>query len=542
LLILGSLSGIQRYVFDVPAAGGGQARRLRGRSFFVQVVAEAAMLRLLRILTWPLDDSHVLLSVAGKFALQGPGGPEVPERLRQEEQRINNWLLRETGGELRLSIGWADHAEPGEASHRAAQVALRNSRARPWAPSTSGGWDSVRLVLPPLGTPCDLCGHAHAVEDEKDSETDEVRRLCRWCAETERLGQRLPRARWLVVTNQPTGAQIELFGLGVIVSEDEHISIGSDVLAVANLRDPESRPPWCPPERFLTRRLMACVPVESGRLVEFLDLARRSDGDHLLAVLKVDADSLGLHIEQTISKSHDLRPLAEFSKALDGFFAGRLKAEIESELRWRWIYTVFAGGDDFLMVGPWNVMFDFVGRVHEMFQKQFGGQGMTFSAGLALVQPKRPIKAAVAEAERLLGRAKTSPAPGESDEKDQCAALGQMWKWKQHDEILRTARQLVEWVRTGQVQRGWLHTLLGLAEARHGGMFLHAASTRPPDPLATARLAHHVARNYRPGTPARLWAERLVERFDDPRHIVVRYLPAIVRFALMGTRTAGDKE
>jgi hypothetical protein len=143
----------------------------------------------------------------------------------------------------------------------------------------------------------------------------------------------------------------------------------------------------------------------------------------------------------------------------------------------------------------------------------------------------------------LLEHAKTRPAPCETQPKDQAACLGQIWKWKCHGEILQTARQLADWVEAGQMQRGWLHTLLGLAQARHPMVLLdRAEAPTQPDLLATARLAHHVARNYRAGTPARRWGDRLVERFDDPTHPQVRYLPAIVRYALIATRMRGEEE
>jgi len=158
--------------------------------------------------------------------------------------------------------------------------------------------------------------------------------------------------------------------------------------------------------------------------------------------------------------------------------------------------------------------------------EEFRAHGLTLSAGLALMKPKRPINSIVAEAERLLELAKTGT-------KNQLAAFGQVWNWQYHDDIMKTARQLVEWVNCEDMERGWLHTLLKLGEARH----------RPtPDPLATARLAYHVSRNYRRNTRARQWAERLVHRFDNAEHIEVRYLPAIVRYALTATRTPGEPE
>jgi hypothetical protein len=73
---------------------------------------------------------------------------------------------------------------------------------------------------------------------------------------------------------------------------------------------------------------------------------------------------------------------------------------------------------------------------------------------------------------------------------------------------------------------------LSLALALHGNK---------PDPLATARLAYHVDRNWKKGTDARRWADRLIADFDDKKQLHVRYLPAIVRYALTATRTRGDE-
>ena len=45
MLIAGDISGVQEYLFNVASEGGGQARRLRARSFSIQAVAEAARTR-----------------------------------------------------------------------------------------------------------------------------------------------------------------------------------------------------------------------------------------------------------------------------------------------------------------------------------------------------------------------------------------------------------------------------------------------------------------------------------------------------------------
>src|ERR1700722_8625789 len=132
MIILGDISGIQNYLFDVAEDGGGQAQRLRARSFFVQVLAETAALSVLRALQWPLAPTHFLLSGAGKFLLRGPSSPGVDKCLASNQQTINEWLLRETRAELRLTLAWDDSAGSDAAVYDAAQRILQRAKARPW--------------------------------------------------------------------------------------------------------------------------------------------------------------------------------------------------------------------------------------------------------------------------------------------------------------------------------------------------------------------------------------------------------------------------
>jgi len=285
MIVLGDISGIQNYVFDVTEEGGGQAQRLRARSFFVQLLAETAALRLVRALQWSLDS--ILLSGAGKFLLRGSNATDVETRLVQQQRWIEEWLLQATRGELRLTISWADRGSD-IASYQEAQRQLQSYKARPWAPPSGNGWDPSRLVLMPLDTPCDLCRHATASLTEQDHETGQVRQVCRSCSWNREIGRRLPRSQWLVIRDQ--GQSGEVLGFGVDVT-DVPPAIGRETVAVANLRDPDVRPDWCPEDRFLQRRLMAHVPADSdGFPIWFTELAQRSHGDSLLGVLKADAD------------------------------------------------------------------------------------------------------------------------------------------------------------------------------------------------------------------------------------------------------------
>ncbi len=546
VVVAGKIAGIQQFVFATNEAGGGQSKRLRARSLVVSLIAEVAALRVLHALCWPLDNAHYVLHGAGKFLLQGRPETGYQAVLDAECRTMCTWLERHLNGELQLVVAAGESEDSAVPAYRDAQQRLHRMAARPWAPDPGEPWDSSRLILEPLAAPCSLCGRFKATEDEQDPDTGLRRRICTWCMSTWQLGHQLPRAQWLVVRRPATAGDLDLMGYGVTILHAPQPAIPSGAVALGNLLRPEHRPDWCPADLFLERRLISHVPVDGDgrRPLEFTEIAARAAGGRLLGVLVADVDNLGTAVDATLAGSPEFSKMADLSRALEEFFAGFLKSMLERPgSRWQTVYTLFAGGDDLVMVGPWDIMFAFAGQLRDWFAERFGSQGLTLSAGLALSKPKRPVRAGVADAKRLVDVAKTQAAQQEVAPKDQCAALGQLWKWKAHQEIQEAAIRLVRWVEAGEVQRTWLLTLFHLLRARHPHLAL--AGTQPsrcPDPLATARLAHHVSRNYRRASPSRQWAENLIAEFDDPAGPTVRYLPSVLRYALTATRTPTEDE
>jgi CRISPR-associated protein Csm1 len=389
MIVVGDISGLQRYLFDVAEEGGRQARRLRARSFFLQLLAETAALRVCAALDWSLDGCVV--SAAGKFVLQGPPPPDADARLARAERAISQWLLRHTAGEVSFALATgADAGNPARDLGRAL-TALQRGKLRPWAALAGepGGWQPQALELPPLDTPCALCRRRSAECDEHDEETGEVRRICQQCEDDARLGRQLPGAGWLLIRSAPATGDSNVLGYGVRVSSARAPSVDGELVAAANLADAADPPPGIPAEKHLRRRLARHVPTQNGAPVWFMDLAERATGSALLGVLKADVDSLGAALDAINQTATDLHPYRLLSDALDKFFAADLQRDIRGDARWQSIYTVFAGGDDLLLVGPWDVMFDFAGHLRQRFASgphvRWSPTSLTLSAGLALI-------------------------------------------------------------------------------------------------------------------------------------------------------------
>ena len=540
MLIVGDISGIQEYLFDVAHEGGGQARRLRARSFFIQLLAECAALRVIRAVNW--TQNHVIFCGAGKFILDGPDlSAGSPAALEAERVGISHWLLKNTGAQLRFALALEEGAIDSSAAEapnprdqfNRVMKSLQMAKLRAWAEiaTENGHWQSSALVLDPLDTPCPLCRRRTAEVDEMIDGVS--RKVCWRCHEDREFGRLLPGTRWVALSKASSTGSSQILDLDVSLSSQA--STSADFLIFTDM-PPAPRIEGVSPERIITHQLNRHIPLNNERYpMDFGDIANHAKGDKLLGVLKADADSLGVIIDETLKNAADLSPLAKLSKELDGFFAGTLGKELNKP-EWRIIYTIFAGGDDLMLVGPWDMIVDFAAHIRELFRGKFSQRQLTLSAAVAFVKPKRPIKFAAEQAEHLLQEAKTVNAPGADLPKDQIAAFGQRWKWDDHPKIIGAGKQLAKWVDDGVAERGWIHTLLDIGLSRERG-----------DLLATSRLAYHIARNYpkkndRNPAAARLrsWGDDLIANLDDCQTTETIYLAAITRYALTATRKGGE--
>ena len=103
--LAGDLSGIQRFVLRVKTAGKAQAKRLRARSFLLEVVEHAA----LRIIQqrFGVSDDDVLIRGGGGFLVRFPAQTDSA-RLEVLDAELQRMLWQEYGGEIQLALGWAD--------------------------------------------------------------------------------------------------------------------------------------------------------------------------------------------------------------------------------------------------------------------------------------------------------------------------------------------------------------------------------------------------------------------------------------------------
>lgn len=488
MLILGDISGIQDFLFDVREEGGKQAATLRFRSLRLQLIAECIARRVLWTLDLP-EQERLLYCAAGKFAIDATGATAVNSQLDPIRASIEKWLLEHTQGRLRCAIVVDDSegtpVERNDSAHAKLQQAkLRSWSHSPWPPVVDASFD--------LKT-----------ENDEDS----------------RIGRELfeRQTQTIGFVSSADRSDMQMVGVHVTFSPGKPAPTKNDFAS----------------RSFETLNLHAPRKAD-GSLVEFITLSEKSRGAAMLGVLKADADNLGAAFRKALGGSSTFKPLSDLSHKLNTFFGQTLNSEMSAtDSRFRNIYTVFGGGDDLLLVGPWDIVIDFASHVRKKFMQEFEADGLTLSAGCAIVKPKFPIHLAAQQAEELLEHAKNQP-------KDQFALFDEVWKWSDHARIIDAAKQLADWVDAGHIHRGWLHTLLELTLLRRGQS--SGRDSRLVPAMATSRLHYHIARNWKYG-PTRQWATAVARNFDNypnPADATIRHLPAILRYAMLATRSKGE--
>ena len=102
----GDISGIQNYIFSVLSQQGKIARRLRSRSFYVQLISEIATHKILHAFNLPL--CNILSSAGGNFYMLLPNLKSTAEKIKDLQREFDTWTLQNLRGEVSLNLAWKE--------------------------------------------------------------------------------------------------------------------------------------------------------------------------------------------------------------------------------------------------------------------------------------------------------------------------------------------------------------------------------------------------------------------------------------------------
>jgi hypothetical protein len=128
---------------------------------------------------------------------------------------------------------------------------------------------------------------------------------------------------------------------------------------------------------------------------------------------------------------------------LEYFFCDYLSYLMQNDFPY--CYTVFSGGDDLLIVGPWQSIIKLALKIQKDFTAFCGKNSeVTISAGITVFSHKTPVFFAVREAEQALESAKENGNQNQEG-RNQLCLFGREMKWSRAHNVLAWGDKVANW-------------------------------------------------------------------------------------------------
>ncbi|KEO82569.1 type III-A CRISPR-associated protein Cas10/Csm1 [Tumebacillus flagellatus] len=454
-LVVGDLSGIQNYIFSIAVSNQkGVAKRLRARSLFLTLLTEVVGHQIVH--QFEMDVWNIVMDSGGKLYLLLPWFDSAPHLLEDIQRTLDRWALQQYNGEIVLNLGWCavDKERVSEGDHLFARLndSILTRKAQPLLSALTEGsqWDeSVWLIPESLSKRCSSCAKFPV----------RVQNLCAICARDEQVGTKLLHTKYISFHFAKQG-DISFFD-NYSVRLHSEIPVQSDDTYLVWLIE-EDASHVDPVELPLCSHPIANhVPRQDGSIMDFDCIATQGVGGNQLGYLKADVDQLGTIFSFGLKKDGHHVPLTaifNLSTMLDLFFSAWLPARLKGTHPLT--YTVFSGGDDLYLIGPWEEIIRLALDLRDHFRKYTSYHPeITLSASLTFGPARTPIHFQTSIAERDLEKAKETPALERTQSRDQVTLLGVPMSWETLQRVFQEAQTVRQWREEKRIPSALLYRL-----------------------------------------------------------------------------------
>lgn len=397
LLIGGDISGIQQYIYNIEATDS-IAKRLRSRSFFIKLLSDVSSYKIIKSLD--LLPVNIIISSGGKFYILSQNTSDAVEELKKIKKEINKELYNEYFGQLYLNLEWVElnGKELGlEFSKKYDELndKLEEGKGRKFADEILENpiiekdlYDSSNVTL------CRICRKELIKENENQ---------CTKCLKDLEIGTILPKMSKLAFYDETADEKdvISLFDIKCKVYRENENIIGSPFMVHYYREENEERN-----YPFLQDFYGGYTPINSnGEVKTFEEIAMESSAKNL-GILKGDVDNLGLIFsiglrreerivneeiqEIKIKDTTSISRIATLSRMMDSFFSYWLPNYLKNKEKS--YYVVYAGGDDFMIVGSWESLIIISEEIKREFSRFTAeNENITLTCGITITKPKEPI-------------------------------------------------------------------------------------------------------------------------------------------------------
>jgi len=486
LMISGNFFGIQNFIFK----GYGNTRSyrsklLRGRSFYVSLLAELAADMLCQKAGLPF--TSVILNSAGIITILAPDTDKTKNAVKETKDEITKWLMKLSYGQISFNFSQVKACENDFVTKNFSSfwdkmvLEMEKIKCQKFDLNIHGGViedyldnfkkDSDNIICPICGIRpvetgfqeqkcCGLCKDQISIGEKLVKKNiiaiynDNVSKnsknkydlykpifnqyQIRFSNQTDNLSKKIVKCWDISLFNDQKNSNF--FNNGVtrkiinsyvpIYNDDNKEHLLDNVLETDELL-----------EQYQDQNPMQLnhIALMAKKIKQLNNEQYKYIGTEALGVLKADVDNLAMIMGCGLDKQKrfTVSRIATLSRQIHYFFALYLPNLLQNEFKN--IYTVFAGGDDLFLIGPWNEIYDLSVRLKNEFKQYVcNNDKIHFSAGIVLQKSHVPIDILAESSENSLKKSKTN-------DKNQITMFNQTVSWDKIEDINNIYNQLKKW-------------------------------------------------------------------------------------------------
>jgi len=481
LLLGGDLSGIQKFIYNI--ASRRAAVSLKGRSFYLQLLIDSAIQRIISHPDIDVNTGNIVYSSGGKFYMLLPNTEKVKHAIALLKREFEEELWSDHHGQLLLNVDYVPFAYStrskdiyyeGQTGKTIGDLwkfladKLTNVKSKKFKSVLGNDFEKLfePIIFDKNVKVCAVTG----IESDKcvplDPKVTEdkitwVLPIVKWQAG---LGDNLKDVDY-IVTNLASIDNTYLdnrskcnnisFGIKNYLFDDLDINDLKEIgkitsVDIARIRIINSSDfinagfkgsKICYGFNFYGGNKQAVN--DNGKNKTFKELAN----DSYLGILRMDVDNLGqIFINGLPDEAKSFAAYSTLSFLLDYFFSGYLNTIRNSADFKNDVNIIYSGGDDVFAVGRWDKLISFAHKIRLEFERFVGRPDISISGGIAIVGEKFPISKAAEIAGKAEDKAKKFVSSTESsDVKNAFNLFGESFSWRnEYDYIVKWKDEFVK--------------------------------------------------------------------------------------------------
>ncbi|MFU2114188.1 type III-A CRISPR-associated protein Cas10/Csm1 [[Pasteurella] aerogenes] len=500
LLIQGDFFGIQDFIFSGGSDSNKQAAKLlRGRSFQVSLFTELAALKLLQACELP--STSQIINAAGKFLIVAPNTAKIKATVTQVQNELNQWFVENTYGLVGLGLATKEACcndfigDKFKALTKELFEQLEETKLQrlDFTDSTS----SVQDVTYPYGV-CRLNRYFPAETEYRQG--DKNSGLSCISKDQITIGEQLAKKNRILIcasaaeifkNHKTASLSLPIFGYNVIFTENEaetgkfgelvnteqlyrcwDFSIPNSLeqsvwngyarryingyVAKFNLADEYTS------DKYQNADLTE-IEIDKIKAFDFIACEDRQfngekyEGSAALMTLKGDVDNLGMIFQKGLS-TPTFAKMAALSRQMNQFFSLWLPTYCQQHSPN--MYTVFAGGDDFFLIGPWHSTQKVAHKMQQEFARYVAeNTDIHFSAGMVMSKVGLPVPRLGDLAEEALDKSKGIDAG-----KNAVTIFNKTVKWHDWQQLCDLENEIHRLANEYNISTSYLYSLIRLCE------------------------------------------------------------------------------